>query len=209
MNTLLKWITPDAEQIIAYCARVSNPANQENTEISKLLDYCIKHNHWSVFEMANACFEIETSRAIAPQILRHTSFSFQEFSQRYAKVQSFEPINIRRQDLKNRQNSIDDVDEKTKEWFDNKYDLLQQQSKGLYNMALEMGIAKECARMVLPLSTTTKLYMNGNIRSWIHYITTRTKEDTQKEHRDIAICIKNRLAVELPIIAKTLKWVSD
>src|SRR5271166_5903700 len=165
MNVSLISATPDAEKTILYCARVSSP-NQES-ENTALLGYCIKHGHHSVFEMANMCVEIVTSRAISAQILRHKSFSFQEFSQRYAAATEFETYEARRQDSKNRQNSIDDMSEKDKEWFLNVQDMVQDYCSNLYNTALKMNIAKEQARMLLPMSTQTKLYMNGNLRSWL------------------------------------------
>lgn len=181
-------ITPDAEELIAYCARVSNPANQNNTQTSpRLLKYLIKHRHWSPFEMANMVVEIKTSRAIAAQILRHRSFSFQEFSQRYAEVESIpSPPYLRRQDTKNRQNSIDDLDVHTKLYWQNEIDELYQKSQDVYQQMLKQGIAKECAREVLPIGSDTTLYMNGTIRSWLHYIDLRAAPETQLEHRRIA-----------------------
>ncbi len=205
-NVRLISISPDAEKIIGYCARVSNPNNQDNPDVSKLLKYCIAHGHWSIFEMANAVFEIETSRAIAAQVLRHKSFSFQEFSQRYAKAQGIEPIEPRRQDLKNRQNSIDDISEEDRKWFQDSVDDLFGRSTKLYDEALEKGFAKESARFVLPLATTSRLYMNGTIRSWMHYLKVRNAPDTQKEHRDLAIGIQTILAKELPTIAAAMDW---
>lgn len=205
-NVRLISISPDAEKIIGYCARVSNPSNQDNPDVSKLLKYCIAHGHWSIFEMANAVFEIETSRAIAAQVLRHKSFSFQEFSQRYAKAQGIEPIEPRRQDLKNRQNSIDDISEEDRKWFQDSVDDLFGRSAKLYDEALEKGFAKESARFVLPLATTSRLYMNGTIRSWMHYLKVRNAPDTQKEHRDLAIGIQTILAKELPTIAAAMDW---
>lgn len=206
MKVRLVWATPDAEKVIAYCARVSNPANQDNKDIVKLLQYCIKKKHWSVFQMANVCMEIETSRAISPQILRHYSFSFQEFSQRYAEVVGLEECEARRQDDKNRQNSIDDLTKSDKDWYKKALKDNFQRSMELYGEALERGIAKECARMLLPMSSKTRLYMNGTIRSWIHYVNLRTGEETQKEHRDIALAIKLVLAKELPVIAEAVGW---
>lgn len=181
-------ITPDAEELIAYCARVSNPANQNNTQTaSRLLKYLIKHRHWSPFEMANMVVEIKTSRAIAAQILRHRSFSFQEFSQRYAEVESIpSPPYLRRQDTKNRQNSIDDLDVHTKLYWQNEINELYQKSQDVYQRMLKQGIAKECAREVLPIGSDTTLYMNGTIRSWLHYIDLRASPETQSEHRRIA-----------------------
>lgn len=206
MNVKLVWITPAAETEIAYCARVSNPANQDNPDTEKLIRYCAKHGHWSVFEMANACLEITTSRAITAQIARHRSFSFQEFSQRYAKVQSFEGVQLRRQDEKNRQSSLDDLDPQTKSWAESKVSDVNDLAERTYEDMLAMGIAKECARMVLPMSSTSRMYMNGTIRSWIHYIEVRTGEGTQKEHRDVATAAREILTKELPMIARAVGW---
>ena len=193
--------SPDksAEELVAYCARVSNPKNQNNhATADKLLKYCAKHNHWSVFEMADMTLEITTSRAIAQQILRHRSFSFQEFSQRYAEATGFETYEARRQDNKNRQNSIDDLSEETKEWFDAAQAAVRQMALAQYQAALRVNIAKEQARFLLPLSTQTTLYMKGSIRSWIHYIQVRADPSTQKEHRDIALECRKILLNNFP-----------
>ena len=198
-------ITPKAEELIAYCARVSS-SNQFNPDIAKLLKYCIDHGHWSVFETPYITVEINTSRAISAQILRHRSFTFQEFSQRYAAVADFETYPARRQDSKNRQNSIDDMDSEDKRWFVSAQDRIQLLSASLYHDALDKGIAKEQARFLLPMSSKTKLYMTGNIRSWIHYLDLRCHIDTQKEHRDIALAIREILKKELPIISKAVSW---
>lgn len=200
METKLIHITSDCEKLIAYCARVSSP-NPENPNIEGLLSYCIKNSHWSVFEMGSMCVEIVTSRAIAQQILRHRSFHFQEFSQRYAKATSFETYEARRQDLKNRQNSIDDMNENDLEWFYNAQEEIQYISNGLYEEALERGIAKEQARFLLPLSTTTKLYMHGTMRDWITYCMIRMDKSTQKEHREIAVEIWKIIKEQVPIIS--------
>ena len=206
MKAKLIWITPDAEKMIMYIARVSSP-NQDSDKTG-LLKYLIRNHHWSPFEMANACFEIETSRAITSQILRHRSFSFQEFSQRYSEVLGFEKYEARRQDESNRQNSIDDLDEEIKSTFDNYQEALWAFSNVLYNKSLQDGVAKEQARFLLPMSTSSKLYMSGNFRSWIHYVNLRTLENgTQKEHAEIAEAIKAQLSEELPILAKALEWV--
>jgi thymidylate synthase (FAD) len=195
------------EEIIVYCARVSNPKNQDNMDTApKLLNFCIKHKHWSVFEMANMCVEIKTSRGIAPQILRHRSFNFQEFSQRYAKATEFVTYEPRRQDVKNRQNSIDDMSDEEKKWFEEAQKKVQQQGLSLYEEALEKGIAKECARFLLPLNTQTILYMNGSVRSWIHYLQVRCDESTQKEHREIAEQIKNIFCKQFPNTSAALGW---
>ena len=180
--------TPNGDDLVAYMARVSNPNNQNNTETSaRLIKYLIKHKHWSPFEMVNMCVEINTTRSIAAQILRHRSFSFQEFSQRYAEVTAKpEALVVRRQDLKNRQSSIDDVDPYTVQDFQIKAQQVYDLSYGLYNEMLAAGIAKECAREVLPLSAPTKLYMNGTLRSWIHYCQLRCSNGTQLEHKMIA-----------------------
>jgi len=199
-------ITPNAEELIAYCARVSSK-NQDNPKIQKLLEYCIDHEHWSVFESAFITIEINTSRAISAQILRHRSFTFQEFSQRYAEVPDFYTYEARRQDTKNRQKSIDDMDFKDKHWFTCAQDRVQTLSTFLYNEALDKGIAKEQARFLLPLSSKTKLYMTGNVRSWIHYVDLRCKWDTQKEHRDLALEIREIIKQQLPTIAKAVAWM--
>ena len=198
-------ITPDAEKLVAYCARVSSP-HQDNPKIEKLLEYCYEHGHWSVFETAYITIEVNTSRAISAQILRHRSFTFQEFSQRYAEVADFETYEPRRQDKKNRQSSIDDMDIIEKQFFAVAQDRVQNLCSVLYHEALDRGIAKEQARFLLPLSSKTKLYMTGNIRSWIHYLDQRCKWDTQKEHRDIALEIREILKKELPIISKAVAW---
>lgn len=207
MKVKLISVTPDAEKIIAYCARVSSP-NQENPEYAKLLAYCIKHHHWSVFEMADMCIEIETSRGIAAQILRHRSFNFQEFSQRYAKVSEFEIYPARRQDVKNKQNSIDDMSIEDQAWFMQSQQLMNDMALNMYEEGLKKGIAKEQMRFLLPLSTKTKMYMKGSTRSWIHYITVRSDLSTQKEHRDIALAIKDIFIEQFPSIAKALEWTN-
>lgn len=194
-----------AEGLMAYCARVSSP-HQESTDYEKLLAYCIAHKHWSIFEMADMTVEIVTSRAISPQILRHKSFQFQEFSQRYAQAQSIERYTPRRQDSKNRQNSLDDLPPETVAWFDRAQEQMAKESMALYEEALEKGIAKECARALLPLATQTKLYMKGSIRSWIHYLEVRTDPSTQKEHRDIADGIMAIFVKQFPATASALGW---
>lgn len=199
-------ITPNAEETMAYCARVSNPNNQSNPDVVGLLNYCIKHGHWSVFEQANLIVEITTSRAIAPQILRHRSFSFQEFSQRYSAASSFVPHQARRQAKTNRQSSIDDLDAQTQNWFLQCQQEIWQLTYSRYSEALEKGIAKESARALLPLNTSTRLYMNGTIRSWIHYIQLRTKPDTQLEHRRIAELCREIFKEHLPQISSALGW---
>ena len=206
MTVNLISMTPDAEKTIGYCARVSNPKNQDNPEVSGLLKFCIKHGHWSIFEMANMVVEINTTRGIAAHILRHRSFYFQEFSQRYAKAEGFEYIQTRRQDTKNRQNSWDDLEEEDKTWFEYTNKKIQDATNDFYEEALERGIAKESARFLLPLSTKTRMYMNGTVRSWIHYIKLRTDPSTQKEHQDIANEIKGIFREELPIISEALEW---
>lgn len=194
-----------AEGLIAYCARVSSP-RQETPDYRKLLAYCIEHKHWSIFEMADMCVEIVTSRAIAPQILRHRSFQFQEFSQRYAKIQGVETYRPRRQDEKNRQNSFDNLDEATIGWFMESQEEIARLSMEKYNEALDRGVAKESARMLLPLGTQTRLYMKGSVRSWIHYLEVRTQKSTQKEHRDIAEAIKRIFHTQFPVTADALGW---
>ncbi|MFN3361155.1 MAG: FAD-dependent thymidylate synthase [Pseudanabaenaceae cyanobacterium] len=198
----LIWITPEAERVIAYCARVSNPKNQDNPNIAKLLHYCARHKHWSIFEMASMCVEINTTRAIATQILRHKSFSFQQFSLRYAEAEELTIPEIRRQDPTNRQNSIDDLDPALKEWWQQEVVELYDRIQSLYKTALEKGIAKECARGILPLSTAARLYMAGTIRSWIHYLQVRANPSsgTQKEHYDVACQIKDIFREQMPEI---------
>jgi thymidylate synthase (FAD) len=197
----------NAEELISYCARVSNPSNQLNLETApKLLKYLIKHKHWSPFEMVSATFEIKTSRAIAAQILRHRSFSFQEFSQRYSTATELEKIELRKQGKTNRQVGDEPLSVfEHIELFD-KIEKLQEDSIKLYNDLISKGVAKECARSILPLSTSTTLYMSGSIRSWIHYIDLRSNEDTQKEHREIAIEIKNTFKHIFPNISEALEW---
>ena len=196
--------TPDGDQLVAYMARVSNPANQDIERCSKtLINYLIKHKHWSPFEMVNMCVEINTTRSIAAQLLRHRSFSFQEFSQRYSDVHNLgNPIlpALRRQDTSNRQNSIDDIDHHDQQVWLKMVDKYFKQGMDLYSNMLEAGIAKECAREVLPLSIPSRLYMNGNLRSWIHYCQLRCSPDTQKEHRTIAKQIKMLIKQEFPLI---------
>jgi len=204
MTVNLVWITPDAEKHIAYCARVSNPTNQENPDYRGLLSYCKKHGHWSVFEMASACFEINAPRDISRQILRHRSFSFQEFSQRYADVTHLPFSGMRQarlQDKKNRQNSIENTDDAIKYQWDEIQNNLMYAVESGYKWAIENGIAKECARVILPEGLTpSRLYMSGTIRSWLHYCNVRTGNGTQKEHIEIAIAIKDELKKHLPIL---------
>ena len=192
--------TPDGDNLVAYMARVSNPSNQDNKQTApKLIRYLIKHKHWSPFEMVSMCLKITTTRAIAAQILRHRSFSFQEFSQRYAKVTDTPVIpNIRRQDTKNRQNSIDDISEFNQQYFQLKAQQLFDLSTNLYNEMVDAGVAKECAREVLPLSTSTTLYMHGNLRSWLTYADLRSGNGTQYEHKLIADQVKEMIAVHFP-----------
>jgi|TARA_A100001234_G_scaffold3427_1_gene2760 thymidylate synthase (FAD) len=194
--------TPDGDNLVAYMARVSNPENQNNTETSaRLIRYLIKHKHWSPFEMVNMCVEINTTRSIAAQILRHRSFSFQEFSQRYSKaLDQPGPLAVRRQDTKNRQNSVDDIDPYTTQDFQIKADQVYELSFKLYNEMLAAGVAKECAREVLPLSTPTRLYMNGTLRSWLHYCDLRCANGTQLEHQIIADECKELLKVHFPLV---------
>ena len=198
--------TPNGDDLVAYMARVSNPDNQNNTETSaRLIKYLIKHKHWSPFEMVNMCVEINTTRSISTQILRHRSFSFQEFSQRYAGVTAKpEALVVRRQDSTNRQSSIDDVDAYTTQDFQIKAQQVYDLSYSLYNEMLEAGIAKECAREVLPLSAPTKLYMNGTLRSWIHYCDLRCGNGTQKEHRDIADDCRLLIEQCFPLVSQAL-----
>jgi thymidylate synthase (FAD) len=207
MTARLISVSDNAEKLMAYCARVSSP-NQEKEEIAGLLRYCAKHGHWSIFEMANMVVEIDTSRGISPQILRHRSFSFQEFSQRYAAVDDsgVKIYAARRQDNKNRQNSIDDLSDEVKAEWEARQLLNWKVSFEHYQWALDNGIAKECARFVLPLGCGTKLYMQGTVRSWIHYLQLRTGHGTQKEHMDIALDIKKIFIDVFPQTSKALEW---
>ena len=206
-------VTPDAEKTIGYIARVSNPKNQENPKVEGLLKYCIEHGHWSVFEQAFMTLEISTTRGLAAQILRHRSFTYQEFSQRYADSSLLGkeiPLpELRRQDTKNRQNSIDDVDPFINQDFQLKMQRHFVDGMKLYKEMLDAGIAKECARFVLPLATPTKLYMSGSARSWIHYINLRTGHGTQKEHMDIANLCRDHFICNFPTISKALGWCPD
>ena len=202
-------ITPDAEKTMAYIARVSNPSNQDNENFSGLLRYCIKHQHWSVFEQSTMTLEIQTTRAIAAQILRHRSFTYQEFSQRYADsnlLGNIELPELRRQDDKNRQNSIDDLEPEVVEKFNRQMNTLFSSAFGLYNQMLEAGVAKECARFVLPLATPTRIYMTGSCRSWIHYINLRSAHGTQKEHMEIANACKKVFVKKFPAVSEALEW---
>jgi thymidylate synthase (FAD) len=194
----------DAEGLIAYCARVSSP-NQDNPEYAKLLKYCIDKGHWSIFEMCDMTVGITTTRMIAAQILRHRSFSFQEFSLRYSEALAYEPCEARRQDTKNRQNSIDDLDLDTKKAFKSAQESIWNICYSEYEQAIAHGIAKECARSLLPLNTVTKLYMKGSVRSWIHYFAVRCAPETQLEHRLIADAIKAIFIEQFPIIGSLLK----
>ena len=210
MTVKLVSVTPDAEQLMAYIARVSNPSNQDNEKYAGLLKYCIKHNHWSVFEQSTMTLEIETTRAIAAQILRHRSFTFQEFSQRYASSNDLGDIDLpelRKQDLKNRQNSTDDLDPEIVDKFERQMITLFSSAKSLYTQMLDAGVAKECARMVLPLCTPTRIYMTGSCRSWIHYINLRSAHGTQKEHMVIAEGCREVFTEQFPSVSEALEWV--
>ena len=203
-------ITANPEQTMAYIARVSNPNNQDNENYAGLLRYCIKHQHWSVFEQSSMTLEIETTRGLAAQILRHRSFTFQEFSQRYADsnlLGEIELPELRRQDTKNRQNSIDDLDFAIVEKLEKQMNTLFSSSLALYNQMLESGVAKECARFVLPLATPTRLYMTGSCRSWVHYINLRSAHGTQKEHMDIAEACRKVFTEQFPSVSEALEWV--
>ena len=204
-------VTPEAEKHMAYCARVSNPSNQDNEKFSGLLRYCVKHQHWSIFEQAFMTLEINTTRGIAAQILRHRSFTYQEFSQRYADSSLLSekiPLpELRRQDTKNRQNSIDDVDPFVNQEFQIKMENHFLEGIKLYKEMLDFGIAKECARFVLPLATPTKIYMTGSCRSWIHYIDLRSAHGTQKEHMDIALDAKRIFCEQFPAVAEAMEWL--
>jgi len=213
MTVKLISVTPDAEQTMAYIARVSNPANQDNENYAGLLRYCIKHNHWSVFEQAHMTLEIETNRGIAAQILRHRSFTYQEFSQRYADTNLLTdhiPIpDLRRQDTKNRQNSIDDLGDYVKLGLQADIANHFTAANNLYKRLLEAGVAKECARFVLPLATPTRIYMTGSCRSWIHYIDLRSAHGTQKEHMIIAEQCKEVFKKQFPSVSEALGWTDE
>ena len=204
-------VTPDAEKTMAYIARVSNPKNQDNEKFAGLLKYCIKHNHWSVFEQSSMTLEIETTRGLGAQILRHRSFTFQEFSQRYADTNlladEIPMFDLRSQDLKNRQNSIDDIPTNKKEDLQEKIAEHFVEAMDLYNELLASGIAKECARFVLPLATPTRIYMTGSVRSWVHYIDLRSAHGTQKEHMEIAEMVRSVFKEQFPIVSEALEWM--
>jgi len=210
MTVELVSVTPDAENHMAYVARVSNPKNQDNDKIAGLLAYCIKHGHWSVFEQAFMTVEINTTRGLAAQILRHRSFTFQEFSQRYAdSTMLSEKIalpKLRKQDTKNRQNSTDDLDEFLVQGFQLEMEMLFKNSVDLYQRMLDQGVAKECARFVLPLATPTRLYMTGSVRSWIHYIDLRSAHGTQKEHMDLVENVRSIFKEQFPTVSEALGW---
>ena len=211
MNVKFVSITPDAEKMMAYIARVSNPSNQQNENYSGLLKYCIKHNHWSVFEQSSMTLEIETTRGLAAQILRHRSFTFQEFSQRYADTKLLDseiPVpDLRSQDTKNRQNSNDDIPQEKKEEYQALIARHFEDSMNLYNSLLSEGVAKECARFVLPLATPTRLYMTGSCRSWIHYINLRSAHGTQREHMDVVEKARSIFVEQFPSVSEALEWV--
>ena len=211
MNVSLVSVSPDAEQHMAYCARVSNPSNQNNENYAGLLRYCIKHQHWSIFEQAFMTLEINTTRGLAAQILRHRSFTYQEFSQRYADSSLLGdkiPLpQLRKQDEKNRQNSTDDLDPILVQELEVKMQKYFADGMKLYKEMLDAKVAKECARFVLPLATPTRLYMSGSVRSWIHYIELRSGHGTQKEHMDIANACKNIFTEQFPTVAEAMEWV--
>ena len=211
-NVRLVSVTPDTEKTIGYIARVSNPNNQDNPKVAGLLAYCNKHGHWSVFEQAHMTVEISTTRGLAAQILRHRSFTYQEFSQRYADSSMLAkeiPLPaLRRQDTKNRQNSIDDIDPLMQQDFEIKMQRHFVDGMKLYKEMLDAGIAKECARFVLPLATPTRLYMTGSVRSWVHYIDLRSSHGTQKEHMDVAEGVRSIFKEQFPTVAEALDWIS-
>ena len=211
MEVKLISVSPDAEKHMAYCARVSNPNNQENEKYAGLLRYCIKHQHWSIFEQAFMTLEINTTRGLAAQILRHRSFTYQEFSQRYADSSllgdSIPLPQLRKQDEKNRQNSTDDLDPMLIQELEVKMMNYFRDGMKLYKEMLDAKVAKECARFVLPLATPTRLYMSGSVRSWIHYIELRSGHGTQKEHMDIANACKKIFTEQFPTVAEAMEWV--
>tara|TARA_B100000287_G_scaffold2993_1_gene2938 strand:+ start:71 stop:706 length:636 start_codon:yes stop_codon:yes gene_type:complete len=210
MTATLISVTPDAEKHIAYCARVSNPSNQGNDSFEGLIKYCIKHKHWSIFEQAFMTIELETTRAIAAQVLRHRSFTYQEFSQRYADssllMDKIPLPELRRQDTKNRQNSTDDLDPFDKQNLELQMQTLFDSSMALYQQMLKRGVAKECARNVLPMCVPTRMYMSGSVRSWVHYIDLRSANGTQKEHMDLANECKAIFVEQFPVISQALDW---
>ena len=210
MSVKLISVTPDAEKLMSYCARVSNPSGQNRDDYAKLLAYCIKNQHWSIFEQAFMTVEINTTRGLAAQILRHRSFTFQEFCHRYADAtllaEDIPVFELRRQDTKNRQNSIDDISDETKVKWNTKIREHFSKAKAIYDGMVSDGIAKECARFILPLATPTRLYMSGSIRSWIHYIELRSSNGTQKEHRIIVEEIKRIFSEQLPTVSEALGW---
>ena len=209
MKVKLISVTPEAEKTMGYIARVSNPNNQTNPVVDGLLGYCIKHGHWSVFEQAHMTLEIETTRGLAAQILRHRSFTFQEFSQRYANANLLDNIKVpelRSQDSKNRQNSIDDIPQDKKETLQKKISDHFSAAMSLYDELIKEGVAKECARFVLPLSTPTRIYMTGSVRSWIHYIDLRSAHGTQKEHMDLVHEVRQIFKQQFPVCSKALNW---
>jgi thymidylate synthase (FAD) len=214
MNVRFVQCTPSPEENMAYIARVSNPNNQNNPSFEGLLKYCVKHQHWSVFEQAYMTLEIQTTRAIAAQILRHRSFTYQEFSQRYADSsllgfgESIPLPELRRQDTKNRQNSVDDLDPFLRQSYEMQMQTLFSSAMNLYNQMLDNGVAKECARNVLPLCVPTRIYMTGSCRSWIHYIDLRSSNGTQKEHMDVANACKDIFIEQFPTVAKALDWTN-
>lgn len=203
-------VTPDAEKLMAYCARVSNPSGQDRDDYAKLLGYCIKNQHWSIFEQAFLTVEINTTRGLAAQILRHRSFTFQEFSQRYADTtllaEELPIFELRRQDTKNRQNSVDDISDEIKFKWNVKIREHFSKAKSIYDGMIADGVAKECARFVLPLATPTRLYMSGSVRSWIHYIDLRSGHGTQKEHKLIVEEIKTIFSEQFPTVSEALGW---
>jgi thymidylate synthase (FAD) len=208
VNVKFVTITPEAEKTIAYIARVSNPSNQNNSDYAKLLRYCINHQHWSIFEQSYMTVEIETSVAIATQLLRHRSFTFQQFSQRYADVSElgFEQVQWRKQAEKNRQSSGESIDPSLFADYSDEWSNILELIQDLYQSMLSFGVAKECARFILPQCTSTRIYMSGNIRSWIHYLQLRTQEDTQLEHRQVALEIQKIFVENLPVTAAALEW---
>ena len=210
MNVTLVSVTPDAEKTMGYVARVSNPKNQDNPKVAGLLGYCIKHGHWSVFEQAHMTLEINTTRGLAAQILRHRSFTYQEFSQRYADSSLLGdtiPLpELRKQDLKNRQNSTDDMDQRKVNHYNRKMQQHFKQGMQLYQNMLKDGVAKECARFVLPLATPTRIYMTGSVRSWVHYIDLRSAHGTQKEHMDLVENVRKIFVEQFPIVSEALEW---
>lgn len=202
----LVWVTPKAEEIMIWIARVSSN-NQDNPEFAKLLRSCVNRKHWSVFEMASMCVGVDTSRVVTAQMIRHRSFHFQEFSQRYAEVQEFQDIRPRRQHSKDRQMSIDDLPTEVIQWWDMEFEFIKAYSRAFYSAALSKGISKDTARFALPMAARSKIYMAGTVRDWIFYLTVRTEPGVQEEHREVALMVKDIFCKQFPVLSEALGWI--